>query len=440
MREKNHSGTGTLLGIFVLAAVLCLDPGGPARTGIARAQLSDGARASVLTVWPGEALYSAFGHTAIRIHDPELGYDRLYNYGTFDFETEGFYLEFLRGRLDYMLSRTPTLAHLRLYRRRGRSVLEQHLALTPAQVDSLYRFLEWNYRPEHRTYRYDFFFDNCATRPRDALERVLGEALEFPRSGDSLISFRRHLDPYLRDRPFVRTGVDLILGRPADALARPYQTTFLPVELKERLTEAHLAEAGRTRALVTGVDTLHWSGRSFPPERAYPWLTGLLWLLAGGALAATVRGIAGEAGRSASEGPGPRWIRLLDGLLFGATGAAGLIVLLLWTATDHAVTGPNWNLLWAWPTHLVAAPVLWMADSAETGLLAPGARGGLQTGLRIYLAGTVLALAVTFAGWWWWPQELPPAIVPLLLALLLRGIDRLRGDRLPNDLGAGQAA
>ena len=49
--------------------------------------LSDKAEISVLTCSPGKELYSLFGHTAIRVHDPEQDLDVVFNYGTFDFDT-----------------------------------------------------------------------------------------------------------------------------------------------------------------------------------------------------------------------------------------------------------------------------------------------------------------------------------------------------------------
>ena len=53
-------------------------------------KLSGKAEISILTCDPGKELYSSFGHTAIRIIDPVLGFDKVYNYGTFDFATPNF--------------------------------------------------------------------------------------------------------------------------------------------------------------------------------------------------------------------------------------------------------------------------------------------------------------------------------------------------------------
>ena len=42
----------------------------------------------------------------------------------------------------------------------------------------------------------------------------------------------------------------------------------------------------------------------------------------------------------------------LDFVLFTITGIIGIILLLLWFATDHSATAHNYNLLWAFPLNL----------------------------------------------------------------------------------------
>ncbi|MGB5383353.1 MAG: DUF4105 domain-containing protein, partial [Lutimonas sp.] len=65
--------------------------------------LSDEAEISVITCGPGSELYSTFGHSAFRILDPKRNLDKVYNYGTFNFETPNFYAKFVRGKLLYEL-------------------------------------------------------------------------------------------------------------------------------------------------------------------------------------------------------------------------------------------------------------------------------------------------------------------------------------------------
>ena len=66
--------------------------------------LSSQAEISAITCGPFQGeLYSAFGHSAIRVQDPVLGFDIAYNYGVFDFNQPNFYLNFTRGFLYYKL-------------------------------------------------------------------------------------------------------------------------------------------------------------------------------------------------------------------------------------------------------------------------------------------------------------------------------------------------
>ncbi|MCR9083074.1 MAG: DUF4105 domain-containing protein, partial [Cyclobacteriaceae bacterium] len=131
-------------------------------------------RISLLTCDPGDELYMAFGHSAIRVLDNIKGTDYVFNYGTFNFNTPNFYGKFAGGRLDYMLSVSTYADFVSTYTREQRSIREQVLDLSLEQEKYMVEFLQVNYLPERRYYRYDFFFDNCATRIRDAMDLVLG--------------------------------------------------------------------------------------------------------------------------------------------------------------------------------------------------------------------------------------------------------------------------
>ncbi|HCY46412.1 MAG TPA: hypothetical protein DHU89_06985, partial [Flavobacteriales bacterium] len=57
----------------------------------------------ILTCSPGADLYSVFGHAAIVVKTPTS--DFVYNYGTFNFDTENFYLKFAKGQLPYKVDK-----------------------------------------------------------------------------------------------------------------------------------------------------------------------------------------------------------------------------------------------------------------------------------------------------------------------------------------------
>ena len=58
-------------------------------TSYGQRQLADSARISILTLGPYQGeLYSAFGHSAIRVYDPASHMDMAFNYGVFDFDMQ----------------------------------------------------------------------------------------------------------------------------------------------------------------------------------------------------------------------------------------------------------------------------------------------------------------------------------------------------------------
>ncbi|MFM8347792.1 MAG: DUF4105 domain-containing protein, partial [Bacteroidota bacterium] len=108
-------------------------------------RLSSQARISLITCgpWQGE-LYSAFGHSAIRVYDPILQIDLAFNYGTFDFNQPNFYLNFARGRNLYRLSVQDYPMFRDFYVSYNRYIHEQVLNLDAGRKNRLFAFLQNN--------------------------------------------------------------------------------------------------------------------------------------------------------------------------------------------------------------------------------------------------------------------------------------------------------
>ncbi len=141
-------------------------------------RLSDSAQISLFTCTPGEYVYSQYGHSAIRVVDPAQKLDITFNYGIFSFDTEDFYLKFIKGETDYQLGIDDTRSFLWSSSYIGRTTYEQVLNLSRTQRQAIFDALVENYRPENRFYRYNFVFDNCATRPYLLLKNALGDQIE----------------------------------------------------------------------------------------------------------------------------------------------------------------------------------------------------------------------------------------------------------------------
>ncbi len=361
--------------------------------------LSDEATISLITVYPGNQIHNLFGHSALRIRDPYHGFDLLYNYGTFQFDSL-FLPKFIYGKLDYLLWVSDIRRELQRYQGDGRSVIEQGLTLNIEQKQAVFDFLQHNALEENRVYRYDFLFDNCSTRIRDVFERIMGKSLTFHPADGPESSFRNLLDPYIEAQPFLDAGIDLALAMPTDRIATSREEMFLPINLMEAFDKATLETAGKEAPLVGTKETIYWneatdtatSGTSSSPAILY----ALTWLIF--VMALWVTNSTSTRALSARK-----WF---DRILFGFCGIAGLMALFLWIVAIHTVTNYNWNLLWAWPTHLALLP----AFSKASGWLKP------------YMRVTALVLFITVLGWFFWPQEMHTAFIPLLLAVAVRSV------------------
>jgi len=181
---------------------------------------------SVLTCSSGEDVYTAWGHTAIRILDSTNQTDLVYNFGTFDFDTPNFLVEFLKGNLQYFLSVDYFQNFIAEYQYYGRSIKEQVLILTDAEKTKWQIALQKNLEGTNRYYLYNFITDNCTTRVKDGLYQFTN--YQVPPS--TIKSFRTHVveAPYQQGIPWIGLGIDVLLGAVSDKTPSPLQAGFLP--------------------------------------------------------------------------------------------------------------------------------------------------------------------------------------------------------------------
>lgn len=301
--------------------------------------LSPQSKISLVTIGPGQELYSGFGHSVIWIYDPLNGLDRAYNYGSFrgDFASPTFYIEFLRSTLPYYVSVAPLAPQAAYWQMENRSISEQVLNLSLAQKQRFYNFLETNLLPENREYQYKFFFDNCATRLTVGLKEACGDSLIYNGYTKEKLSFRQWIDRYAyKQNPWADFGMDLAIGAPSDEIATPEQATFLPDNLAAAFADAKVKTANGMVPLVSSTQSLFAASPGPPPSPFTP--TVFFWTLAIVTLAFTYWQIRAN-----------RVNFVFDKILFGIAGTAGWILLLLWFGTNHGVTEWNYDILWAFP-------------------------------------------------------------------------------------------
>lgn len=353
-------------------------------------------RISLLTCDPGDELYMAFGHSAIRVLDNIKGTDYVFNYGTFNFNTPNFYGKFAGGRLDYMLSVSTYADFVATYTREKRSIREQVLNLSLEQEKYMVEFLQVNYLPERRYYRYDFFFDNCATRIRDAMDLVLGDKLVWNDEGadKSEKTFRNLIDEYVLNMPWADLGIDLALGAVIDRDATAQEEQFLPDYMEKAFARASIVGDGPTRPLVKENHVI----LDFPRQNATMPSLNPYWLFWLVAVVFTVITYIGFKRKRLFIG--------FDVALFSILGILGIVIFLLWFATEHSATQWNWNILWAFPGHLILAFAL--------------LRKNLKPWVRHYLLAALILADAAVVFWILGFQSFHPSLIPILLVVILR--------------------
>ena len=347
------------------------------------------ARVSVLTMGPGDHPFTRFGHNALLLEWEPASHRQtaVYNFGTFQFNGLQGVRDFMAGRFRYWLSVSDLRTTRRAYAAARRSLTAQQLELTEAERAELYRALVENARPEHRYYDYDYYRDNCSTRVRDVLDRLLGGALQRSVAGTGRLTFRQHTLRLVGDTPWLYFGLDLALGSPTDRPTTRWEELFLPQELRHALAHATRELDGRRVPLVTSEHTLLRTDRpALPREPSTPWLKlgG-----AGAALGSLFLALGYGARRR-------RGLRVLFGVttaLFGAAlGLLGCALVVFW-ASKHWAAHANYSLL-ACPPWALGLTVLGVAFAWGR----PRSERSLKLLLGASLASTALLGSLTLAG------------------------------------------
>lgn len=327
--------------------------------------ISEKAYFSLLTCAPGSEIHSHFGHTAIRFVDSANYTDIVYNFGMFRY-SDDFVYNFVKGETYYHLGVTSFSRFITEYYFDERSVIEQVLNFTPQQVQTLNAMLEKNAMPEHRTYLYNFLYDNCATRPRDLIIQVLGDSLQwniptttafsdtlwFASSADLLQkdslsrTWRALLHKYVHNYSWLRFGIGLALGEPTDKPATVFESMFLPDFLSMMVQHATITTANGIKPLVCSTQTIIAAEpiQIPPPFALRP--SGLFWIFT--FICFTIVYI---------EYKMKKHLYWFDSFLYILIGLLGGVLTFLSFFSIHPVVFPNYNILWASPIHVIFALV-----------------------------------------------------------------------------------
>jgi len=356
--------------------------------------LSSQAKISIITCGPyQDELYSAFGHSAIRVADPVLGFDIAYNYGVFDFNQPNFYLNFTRGFLYYKLGVYSYPDFRDYYISYDRYVHEQILNLDSLEKQKIFSYLENNSLPKNQTYRYDYFYNNCSSKVRDVFAEVFRDQIRFDGSfikTDYTIRDLTH--NYLTQQPWGSLGIDICLGLPMDKKASAYEYMFLPDYVESSFDHTTLNGSPIVKEKIVVYQS---TPQKTPFHWYHPWIVFGLLLLATSLLSY----------RDWKKKTTTKWF---DVTVFSLLGLLGLLLFVLWVATDHKAAANNFNLLWAFPLHLAAA----------IGLL----KKKVGKWVVNYFTFTAITAALLIGLWPLLPQQMNLYLLPLIFVILIRAL------------------
>jgi len=363
----------------------------------AQIKLSDEARIAVVTLGPyqGEP-WSAFGHNGFRVVDSAKRIDWFYDYGRYDFDQENFFINFAKGLLKYKVGAIQWRYSFRYQKTLNRYIKLQYLNLTPEETQQLFNFLQYNVRPENAEYLYHYVFDNCATKIRDVVVDEFPGRIEFDLSyAKEGRTIRQLMDEYLGQQAWGDFGIDIGLGMEVDREALPQEYMFLPPYIHQAFAGATIERDGLKVPLVKS------SEDAFIPENESSlsvWLTPFNLFL----ILFFVIGLITH--RNLKYERRTKWI---DAMLFGFAGFVGLWVAYLWIGTEH-MSKNNLNILWAIPLHF---PVMFLLLKKEW-------LGFFQK--YFLVVGVWYSLLLVL--WAILPQPLHQALVPFVLAMVLRAL------------------
>lgn len=351
---------------------------------------------SLLTASPGKEVWSQYGHTGIRYKDPDDNIDIVFNYGLFDFSSPHFIWRFVTGHTDYMVGACPYYDFILEYEMTNRSVTEQILNLTPAEKACLLKALLINIQPENRLYRYNFLYNNCATKPRDMITRAIHGKVIYNWNG-KFSSVRDEVHSFTNNYQWAQFGIDFALGSEADDSASLKVQQFAPDVLMESFSKAVIKDSAGIKPLVS--NTFHPVTVNSEISGNKSWLPDPLlvfWLILAITIYLSIREIKAK-----------KTFHWLNAVLYTLAGLVGFIIAFLVFFSEHPTTDVNYLLLWLHPFYIIYVPALlnkkFRKDWANR-------LSAINFPLQAFaLAGTLIL-----------PQSLHPAMYPLLLTMMLR--------------------
>lgn len=349
-------------------------------------------RISLITLSPGDELYTVFGHSAIRVKDSLKKEDLIYNYGTFDFNEPNFLTKFINGKLLYYVSNEDFIPFIQYYQSEGRTITEQVLNLTCQEKNNILSYLYNNLQGDNKFYKYDFLSDNCTSRLRDIIQKNATEKISFKRVVTQNSTYRNllHHDLDYHDHQWIKMGIDLLLGSRTDKTMNDQDALFLPDYLKTSF--ANSTKAGQS--FVQQTIDLSANANSVYKKQFFK---GPLFFFSLFALFIFYLTYLQK----------PRVNEILyrfDSFMFFVIGLIGWMLIYLWIVSDQSNYKDNYNLLWAVPTHFI------FSFFSQTN----------KPWINYYFKSTFVIYVLLLLAWFWIPQCLNSAYLPIIIMVMVR--------------------
>ncbi len=350
---------------------------------------------SIVTAGPGKELYEKFGHSAIRIKDPSLNLDVIYNYGIFDFDKPNFLLNFAQGKMYYLLAKYDFVYFFNSYMKDKRWLKQQVLNLTLQEKQDYYSYLENNALKQNATYLYDPFFNNCASKLKDISLEVLKENLILESNTIENNKTLRHLmNNEITWNTWGNFGINLIAGTILDKERNQVAYTYLPDYLYKTSKSAKIKRNGKTVNFVKREDIL----LNYKEVHNNNFIVSPIFIFS--ILLITVLLITFKDIKNNKRS------KFLDFLIFLITGLIGLALSYLWLFSSHTTAPNNFNILWAFLPNIIIAFLL--------------LRKSVKHWVRNYLKVIIVLLNIVLLLWIFDIQSFPITLIPILILLNIR--------------------
>lgn len=377
--------------LYLFLMLFCFSLSGKAQ------QLSDDAQISVLITAPGNESYSAFGHASIRVKEKSIDMDYVFNYGLFDFNAPNFLYRFVKGETDYMLGIQLFFDASMDAKLENREMTEMVLNLTPEEKQILFDSLIKNALPENRVYRYNFIYDNCATRIRDIIAKGVAKVeYSYAYKGKT---FRELIHEFAPANTWIGFGEDLLIGSDADKSVEGKYYSFLPEYLQKEIQSGTINRDGKNEPLVNSTTVLV-SATSAPKEESPLTPINVNWAIFIILFLVTRSGMIHC-----------KTMVVLDVILFSIAGLAGCLFLFMNLYSTHPLVSPNYIILFFHPLLLLLLPMLAVTS--------------IRKYANYFHAVNLIWTGCIIFAWHFIPQTMNPAVWPLIGLLVIRSVHKL---------------